>query len=114
MTELDTIPIESGLEQLTAQSVELLSGQQDLVANAANLCAHLHTVPGLGPVSTYRLSLRCRPSQRQPIGGVNVSTTDHSTDFFTFEYFRVVPDSRNDRCCGRLNQHFQFLPEQDH
>ena len=41
MTELDTATIEPGLEQLPAQAAELLSGQQDLVANAANLSALL-------------------------------------------------------------------------
>jgi putative methionine-R-sulfoxide reductase with GAF domain len=41
MSELKTTSSESGPEQLPAQAASLMSGQQDLVANAADLSALL-------------------------------------------------------------------------
>jgi GAF domain-containing protein len=41
MSELQTAPAESGLDSLAAQAAALLSGHQDLVANAANLSSLL-------------------------------------------------------------------------
>jgi GAF domain-containing protein len=41
MTDSETVPIVPGLENLPAQAAALLSGHQDLVANAANLSSLL-------------------------------------------------------------------------